>query len=204
MRIGFDIDGVLSNFIKAYQALFVSVTGRDLFEPNDVLEPPCWDWPQLRGYTDEEVAKVWAIIKSDPEFWVRLDETEHMKSLRGVAETLLAHDVYFVTDRPGIRTKTQTEDWLLFKSGCFNPTVLVSAQKGLCAKALKLDCYIDDKLENVWDVQQATTPRDAAGNVIGPPATRTYLLDRGYNQHGLANCRRVKSLAEFLEAEGLA
>jgi len=78
-------------------------------------------------------------------------------------------DVYFITSRPGIDAKIQTEDWL-YNAGYPHATVLISSAKGLCAQALKLDVYIDDRWENCVDV--ATTSLK----------TKVFLLDRPWNR----------------------
>jgi 5'(3')-deoxyribonucleotidase len=179
MKIGFDVDGVLANFVPAYQNKFVEVTGRDAFEPMDILNPPCWDWPTLRGYTKEDTGKVWASICADPNFWLALRPLwGNVRTLGLLAPSLEKnHDVYFITSRPGVAVKRQTEEWLrqfVAHYQAQDPTVLIVGHrvKGLVAKALKLDVYIDDNLDNVNDCARESI------------ATRTYLLDAAYNQAG--------------------
>jgi uncharacterized HAD superfamily protein len=186
MRIGFDLDGVFANFIPAYQRLFVEESGGvDLFKPGDNIDPPVWDWPEMRGYSKDITRKVWKRITQDPTFWLNLEETAEMKTLRLLLPTLQRdHEVYFITSRPhGADTKWQTEAWLyahLVEEGrepVLTPTVLIvgSRVKGAACRMLGLDIYIDDNLDNVNDC------------VAESPKTRTYLLDRNYNQTGLVN-----------------
>lgn len=196
MRIGLDVDGVLADFIPAYQALVVRMTGKDLFKPGDDVNPPCWDWPQFRGYTDTEIKAVWAQIIADPEFWSKLKPLEGCDTLALCFEALSAeHDLYFITARPGARAKAQSEYWLWANVAGFSnrypTTVLISPAKGLCARALKLDAYIDDNLDNALSVASVS------------PATRTYLLDRNYNQSAAlpAEITRVRSVGQMLDYE---
>jgi hypothetical protein len=197
MRIGFDIDGVLANFVKGYQDLTVKVTGRDLFHSNDILDPPCWDWPQFRGYTKEEMSfssgPVWGAIKSDPEFWYRLEEDPGAAVLRANWRKILdaGHDVVFATSRFGINPDMQTAAWLR-NIGATYTDVTVTSDKGQFCLDRFVDCYIDDNLDNIKNVSKTS------------PATRTYLLNRAYNADTDFPCYlRVPTVEAFFVAEGL-
>lgn len=184
MRIGFDIDGVLANFIPAYQALVVKLAGEDRFQPGDDIDPPCWNWPEFRGYSKEVVGEVWKTIMCRSDFWFNLQPiVPNVETLRMLLPTLSAHDTYYITSRPGLAVKTQTEDWLCGVLRVDQPptTLIVGHRvKGIVCKALGLDVYIDDNLDNVIDCL-----RDS-------PNTRTYLLDRRYNQGDAAYELQVK------------
>ena len=220
MRIGFDIDGVLAAFVPAYQALTVRLAGGDnKFHPDDIINPPCWNWPEFRGYSDDLMKQVWGEIVASPNFWRRLlPISMNVNALELVIESLEhRHDVYFITSRPGMSAKRQTEGWLttylLYDDPDVRPTVLLASDKGAVAKALKLDCYLDDNLDNIKSVLRES------------PKTRAYLLNRSYNRgeafvyrtpegrlvkegENITNlilvghrAIRVNSLAEMLDAE---
>ena len=193
MRLGSDCDGVLADFASDYQSLIIKVTGKDLFLPGDVENPPTWNWPELRGYTKEEITAVWKVITSHHAFNLGHRETRDCSTLRMLMPDLQRnHDVYFITSRVGETAKWQTESWLQFHLGMLNPTVLISAEKGMCAKALKLNCYIDDNLDNVNDVIVKTT--------LGH--CRTYLLNRRYNEGPeLPGVLRVDTLGQMFDYE---
>lgn len=208
MRIGCDIDGVLANFTQAYQALTIKcANGVNLFHPNDDKDPPCWNWPEYRGYSKETVSAVWSEIKTSHTFWSELPETKDCSTLRlCILDMQRWHEVYFITSRVGKDVKWQTEQWLVLHLGIERPTVLISSEKGLCARALKLDCYLDDNADNANDVIQATLPKTekefmaAAARIVALnpeivqdpfelgnrvqelPSTRVYLLDKSYNR----------------------
>jgi len=191
MRIGIDCDGVICNFYTAYEALTREVSGRDLFPSLDItVGPPVWNWPEYYGYTAEEMKEVWRRIKTDPEFWFCLSALPDFTLLRERWSTLsYHHDVYFVTDRPGINTKRQTEAWFK-RHGIDCPTMLISAHKGLVARALSLDVYVDDKLENIVNVVEEA------------PTCRSFLVDRAYNHtnlHTNLQFDRVKDFQEVLD-----
>ncbi len=197
MRIGFDVDGVLANFIPEYQKLVVQLSGKDLFHPGDDVHPPCWLWPEMRGYSPACMSEVWKVITGSHDFWMGLQELPGCSTLRlCILDLMRWHDVYFITSRPGKDAKWQSEQWLMLHLEIDRPTVLISSAKGLCAKALKLDCYIDDNADNVTDVVLQTDPG---------PMTRTYLLNASYNKAENmfidSRVRRVYSLGQFLDAE---
>ena len=159
-------DGVLADFTKAFQQLTIEVTGRNLYLPTDAKDPPRWAWSEYRGYTAEEMGKVWDVIKTSDDFHLSLAEEPGCSTLRMLLPDLSRyHDIYFITSRPGDSAKWQTEMWLQLHLGIVLPTVLISSTKGLSCKALKLDVYIDDNYDYVLDVARES------------PSTRCYLLD---------------------------
>lgn len=196
MRIGIDIDGVLSDFNSRYIDLIIKTSGRDLFPPAP-FDIPTWYYPELYKYSTDEIEKVWATIKNSKSFWLDLpmypDTETSMFYLR--KQWVKGNDIYFITSRPGATSKSQTEQWLknideYGGMGIPNPTVLISSAKGLCAKALDLDYYIDDRWENCCDVIRES------------PRTMTYLLDRSWNRNReLSSITRVKQLKGFVEVD---
>lgn len=201
MKIGFDIDGVLANFVKAYQPLFVKTTGRDTFAPTDIDGPPEWNWPTLRGYTAEETKTVWDAIRRDETFWLNLEPLHaNVDALKLMLRDLeWRHEVYYLTDRGGVDAKRQTKRWLMdnlnYHVAHCEPTVLIAGtgEKGHLARALKLDAYIDDKPENVEDV------------IAQSPKTRLYYPVFPYNlAHPMVGSIRVDgkhSIATMLDIE---
>lgn len=194
MRIGFDVDGILADFVRAYQMAVVKFAdGVDLFLPGDITNPPTWDWPEHRGYSKDVTKRVWKhIIEENQTFWFDLGRLEGMRTLALMYPDLVQrHDIYFITSRPSnFGAKAQTERWLQ-DSGVWNPTVLISSDKGGCCAALKLDAYIDDYDVNVEGVLRKS------------PDTKMFLLERNYN--GLvdapadANLYRVKTVGQMFD-----
>lgn len=193
MILGIDCDGVLADFNSAFIDRVIAVTGRDLFPPRP-FDIPTWNYPEWYSYTRQEVSDVWEDIKRDPLFWATLpvypDTTQALRRLETLAYN--GADVYFITARPGVRAKAQTEEWLQASGYSHQlPTVLVASEKGLCATALGLDVYLDDRWENAVDV--AYTP------------TRTFLLNRPWNMHPVEyadefEIQRVDNVLAFLDA----
>lgn len=187
--IGFDVDGVLADFTTPYRDLLVEVTGKDLF-PADypIANPPVWHFEKALGYTNKDLDRVWAAIRASGNFWGQARPLPGMSALKRVYDGgLRRENFYFITARPGASAKRQTEVWLQ-NQGILLPTVLMSAAKGQCADALGLDYYIDDKLENYWDVETV------AGGI-----TASSLLDYAHNRTPEMREHRVASVQEFLD-----
>lgn len=204
MRLGIDCDGVLADFNSGFIDRMVAVTGRDLFPPRP-FDIPTWNYPEAYGYTRDELTAVWNGIKEDRSFWQQLpdyDDTEEaLRYLNG--RRILGDDVYFITARPGLDAKAQTEAWLIKrwpKPYAPQVTVLISSRKDLCAKALDLDLYVDDRDLNVESVVMSRN-YDINGKYLGE-RTRTYLFDQAWNRdmdeiHKGAT--RVKTLVGIVE-----
>lgn len=199
MRFGIDCDGVLANFNRSYAHVLYHVTDKWLFPWTPTQEPgdehiTVWDWDLHYGYSKIEVSTTWNYINDRPDFWSTLDELPDCKVLRDLMpELAINHEVYFITARPGPTTKWQTEDWLIrHLDVCFTPTVLITKEKGPVARALELDVFVDDKLQNVQDVRY-----------WNGDDTHAYLLDRAYNQTPYDTATRVNSLTDVFRLEGL-
>lgn len=195
MRIGIDLDGVLANFTLAYTLTTISITGRDLFPAgwmSSAAFPPCWDYPQAYGYTDEDMTRVWREITKPSGFakgfWRDLTvmNQEDIKAVRSLQQR---HDVYFMTVRPGETARQQTDAWL--EDVGLTPCTLICASKGPLAAALQLDAFIDDRPENCRNVQDAC------------PRCRVFLLDAPYNQEADGSFHRVISVRHALDALGI-
>lgn len=187
--IGVDVDGIVANFESGYAPLLTKVSGIEFPRVNQPGWPDTWFWDAAAGVTKEQEAKVWKemIIPSD-DFWFNLPAhigaAGFLASLNHMQYT--EHDVYFITNRPGLTAKGQTEEWLV-KFGVTDPTVLISGKKGLCCKALDVTHYIDDKTENCEDVSFTS------------PSTQCFMLAKAYNRP--ANyVTRISTLQEFIDA----
>lgn len=182
MVIALDVDGVLADFNSTFIDLVVTTTGKDLF-PKRPFSIPTWDYPDLYGYSKEEMRGVWGRIAKSEDFWMNLrpyDDTQEFLT----AIYALRADVYFPTSRPGKRAKWQTENWLDWL-GFPRPTVMISGDKGAICNALHVDYYIDDRNENCADV------------VVCSPHTTCVQLVRSWNSP-VRGVQSVSTLKDFL------
>lgn len=188
MTFGIDVDGCLADFNHDYIKRIIAVTHRDLFPPRP-FDITTWYYPESYGYITEEVSKTWETIKTDPTFWQSLTPYEYTLDVLAELDRLSQrHAVYFITARPGVRAKQQTELWLK-RLGYWTPTVIVTqgdpATKGIIAKALEFDVFIDDKIENVEAVMS-----------VGLSAR---LFSQPWNRHASSHIPRLyEPLADYL------
>lgn len=171
LRIGVDVDGVLADFNTSFIERVIKVTRIDRFGKGFI--PTTWNYPESVGYSPEDVAAVWEDIERDPYFWRNLPAYAHTAQVLTYLSHLqhIGHDVYFITARPGVVAKKQTEEWLQYKCrmqylAAPSPTVLISRDKGGCADVLKLDIYVDDRVENVFDVLAMAQGNDPPHAVV--------------------------------------
>jgi len=192
--IGFDIDGVLADFMGPYAELIEDRQGKKI---SKIAHR--YDWFLDHGVTPSEHADNVAWWDTHPEWWYNIP------SLPGVDSILktLDHtnmDVYFLTQRP-LSSKRHTEMWLQERwVEC--PTVLHTHAKGSIVLSLGITDLIDDRPENCIDVYHTVCDFDLPCKVS--------LLAAPYNtvaQDVWKTCwpdgdgiQVVKSLSEWFEA----
>jgi len=160
VRVGFDMDGVLADFAKAYREVEASLFGgstsiepsaSDQSERPGIAEAP---EPQHRARRRQNHA-VWAAIRATPDFWVALDPIE--EGAVGRLHALMLDrrwEIFFITQRPptcGDTVQRQTQRWLRAQ-GFEMPSVLpVSSCRAATLTALSLHYYVDDDAKNCVD-----------------------------------------------------
>ncbi len=192
LRIGFDMDGVLADFARAYreveESVFGPVSGATRpGDPEDQDDKNADDSTENEGESDSpaKVAAarhalrrkrdaVWQHIQATPNFWTTLAPIDPAAVRR--IHNLAARDgwdVFFITQRPatdGQSVQRQTQRWLV-EQGFDLPSVLVIyGSRGEAARALRLDYLVDDSARNCIDVKAqadtkallVTNPADAA------------------------------------------
>ena len=143
MKIGIDVDGVLSDTLVAIHRKF-----------------PEWDTSKgwYGGFTKEQFDAVWADAKNEENFWLTIPVVQGL-SHRLMLDLNDAHDLYFITvrfDTKGLSATRQTVDWIAYYLVGRPPAgVIVAKKKGPVAAALGLDAFLDDKPENCLDVCDA-------------------------------------------------
>lgn len=183
--IGFDVDGVLADFIWGFTAQGRLMFGTPVTHTN---QQKAWD--HFEGLGHKEVGEIWTYIKSSTNFWRLLEACVSDHVFDEIARLNDEHDVYFITSRPGVQAKQQTEGWLSDR-GIMNPTVIISSDKGYAVQAVKATHYIDDKAGNCVFAKYHNKHTDV------------FLLDRMYNRWDQtvigSKVKRVNSVEEFLK-----
>lgn len=163
------MDGVVADFNLSYRDLIMRLTDLKLPEISDTY-PDTWYYCRAAGVTKEQEKLIWGTIANSKTFWLDLKPYKNASTFLYWLSTGFRGDAYFITQRPGATAKWQTEKWLKRHGYLGTPTVLVSGDKGLICKALKVDYYVDDKTENCANVLETSAN------------TLVYMIDRAYNQ----------------------
>lgn len=195
MKIGIDMDGVLCDFVKGYNALAKAHLNINLPYPAQT-----WNWHLDNGMTQAQADRLWEIIKTTTFHGTLLPLDGAIEAIERLNK--LSHqgnDIYFITSRSGALAKFYAEMWLAFH-GMDRPTVLIAKDKGPIAAGLLLDMFVDDLPDNIVTVGKAS-------------AARLYLIDHPYNQspnvidleqksaYGLREVYRVANLSAVLDIE---
>ena len=198
LRIGFDMDGVLADFSRAYSAiedrLFwdadTSTRARD--SEHGRAKPPA----EAAGQTDEEKRTaeaerlkelrrrkivVWQAIRNTPDFWVSLEPIDP-DAVRRIHQLMLQHrwEVFFITQRPatvGETVQRQTQRWLVGQGFDMPSVLVVPASRGAAAAALSLDYHVDDSPKNCIDVRSESKAK--AILIVAPEDKETAVATRG-------------------------
>ena len=161
VRVGFDMDGVLADFARAYREVEASLFGgsasMDASAPEPSTRPGVAETPQRPYRTWRRNDAVWAAIRATPDFWVALDPIE--EGVVGRLHALMLDrrwEIFFITQRPptcGDTVQRQTQRWLR-EQGFEMPSVLpVSGCRAATLTALSLHYYVDDDAKNCVDVR---------------------------------------------------
>jgi hypothetical protein len=166
LKIGIDLDGVVSNFIQKYREICIGICGHDL--PHESS-----DWNQTNWNLDKEVHnKAWGIIKNTHSFYRYLEVLPGV-SIVSMIRLSKAQRLFFITTRPpteGAPIEIQSAAWLVNNFSIAYPTVIVADNKGPIAKGLGLDAFIDDKPENLLDVHEYS------------PETKLFVRSQAWNE----------------------
>jgi 5'(3')-deoxyribonucleotidase len=180
LKIGVDIDGVLSNFTSAARNVCKALFNGN---PPDGMIQTGWGFDSL-GITKDEENQMWRKIDSVSNWWLTHSKLPNTDLLLPLCNK---HRVIFITNRKdgtGLPVDKQSAIWLTEQFGLLCPPVLLSDDKGPIINSLKLDYYIDDRPKNVSEA------------VLHAPRCRTALLDATYNQD-FQFAWRVKSFNDF-------
>ena len=188
MKIGIDMDDVLSNFQKKEVEIMHEMFGR----PPLGTMPIDWEGSNLQVSKDE-YKQFWTKAATLRNLWAGLDPLPSFdfETVELLQKANSRHDVFFVPNRfntPGLSPTKQTKAWLFNHARIGMPNVFIAKDKGPMASVLELDVFIDDRPKNCTDVLAAR------------PNARVYLCDSSHNKtFDAPRIPRVKDLKEFLK-----
>ncbi|MGE5216424.1 MAG: 5' nucleotidase, NT5C type [Chloroflexota bacterium] len=187
MTLGFDIDGVLADFITPFLSLLEIRTGSGPIDPASVTDPNFTQHPFL---TKETVIECMEAASYDPDFWRLLAPLPSPEQWRALDQLSRDHQVVFITHR-WVRDTYDihrvTCDWLR-RHGIADPVVhFTQEKKSVLVKELNVELFVDDRRENCEDVANFT---DAA----------VFMPHRPYNQSfHHPKVRRIQQLDELFD-----
>jgi hypothetical protein len=165
LRIGFDMDGVVADFSKAFHDVEKRLFGaeeparagnpEDQREESDPVEDPkARENPRRHRRRSDAV---WAAIRATPDFWTGLDPLDR-RAVPRLHELMLRHrwEVFFITQRPatlGETVQRQTQRWLIDQGFDMPSVLVVPGSRGAAGNALSLHYHVDDSANNCVDMK---------------------------------------------------
>lgn len=189
MKIMFDVDGVLADFMLSFTTRASERYGTPVFS---TLSQPSWRFDYM--LTPRQVEMVLSGIHAEADFWEGLAPLFTIEELHKLCNLQDKVDLIFVTNRVSTsRTSAQlqTQKWLKLY-GIDYPVTLCSKHKAEIARIIRPDFAIEDKWENAQCIAWFSEE------------TKVYLLNRPYNfapeRLGSQRVKRINRLEEFLAA----
>lgn len=206
LRVAFDLDGVLADFLGAYERiadeLFVGWRNRTDTQSESVMseDPAPGDigGEPARRLSTRRQAAVWKRIRSTDDFWLTLDPIDP-KAVSEIQERAasMGWDVFFVTQRPATAGRTvqvQTQRWLM-EQGFALPSVIVhTGARGRLASALELDFLVDDSVQHCVDTLSSTDATPILVSAHSDPVT-----DGNARRLGLEVCSGARESLELID-----
>ena len=187
LKVGVDIDDVLVDFVGAFRIEAERILGRDFSSP-----PGDWHFKNW-NVSKKEIHRVWDEIK-DTTNWFFLNTWSYPDVPKNLPWLTENHEVYFITSRietAGSTIKRQSE-MQLDEIGVNYPTVIVTTKKGAISSVLDLQVFIDDKIDNLLQVQESM------------PNCKIFMRNQSHNEDfdisNYPNWTRVNSFEEFTNA----
>jgi len=196
IRVGFDVDGVIANFNKAFRQAATQIDGAAGGQ-----NPP---EQASRALGADAMKRVWDHIGRTAQWWLQLEpyEADEIERLYRTSRER-RWEVYFMTTRPssaGETTQFQTQ-WWLETHGFPLPSVLtVPGSRGDAANALKLDIAVDDRLTNCVDIIAASRSKAVLLLRRDDQAARDQATARGIGVVGTL-AAAIDTIEQFEEAK---
>ena len=187
MVIGFDIDGVLADFITPFLRMLGQRAACGVIDPATVTDPNFMRHPFL---TEALIMECVDSVSHDPEFWRTLAPLPSPEQWQALNQLGLDHQLMFITHR-WVRDTYDihrvTCDWLE-RHGVSNPAVhFTQEKKSVLVNRLDIEVFIDDRHENCEDVATSSS-------------AVVFMPYRSYNQSfHHPKVKRIQELNELFE-----
>ena len=184
MVVGFDIDGVLADFVSPFLRLLEHRVGGGPIDPASITDPNFIQHPFL---TREIIFECMEAASYDAEFWRALAPLPSAEQWRMLDRIGREHELLFITHRWVRDTydiNQVTCDWLR-RHGVSDPMVhFTQDKKSALVQKLNIDLFVDDRHENCEDVATQT-------------AAMVFMPHRPYNQaFNHPKVQRIRELDE--------
>lgn len=181
MLIGFDIDGVLADFTRAFRVLANRKHGVPVYSGG---RQATWLFDDM---TREQVRAIWAEIDGESGFWSGLDPLITRGEIHDLSAAADAGAQFiYVTSRPAY-ARNETLQWLMVHGLPAGDLHVTEDKPGVLRGVAGLAGFLDDAPHNVNDLHAGGLP--------------VYVRDWPYNRVDVIDgIRRVYSVGEFLGA----
>lgn len=157
MVVGFDIDGVLADFVSPFLCRLEKHVGGAPIDPASIIDPNFMQHPFL---SREAIFECMEAVSYDADFWralAPLPSPEQWEALNRIGRE---HELLFITHRwvrDNYDIHQVTCDWLR-SHGLSDPLVHFTQQKkSALVRKLNIELFVDDRHENCEDVATQTS-----------------------------------------------
>ncbi|QDI89213.1 hypothetical protein Nisw_06595 [Candidatus Nitrosopumilus sp. SW] len=137
MRIGIDIDGVISDFVTSFRKLVKEEYGVD-FGYEDIQQHDLW---KVLGLPKDETLQL--VIKT-----FEYDLGVQPGAIEGLKALAKKHEIILVTARP-VQAKQKTLEWLEKNDVSYQKIIFTNEGNKHCVEEENLEVIIDDHLEEI-------------------------------------------------------
>jgi hypothetical protein len=193
-KVGFDMDGVIADWVKSYTMFNAERIGTPVFSTEEYPQPFELTAFYQSPRSFDNMYNLWLTSSQNP--FVRVPDIDKHQTAY-IAANQHKFDIYFLTSRDessGASIEEQTTAWLE-RRGITSPQVFHTSHpqrptskpsKGQVSAALGLDYFIDDRTVELESI------------IKHSPHTTPILMNRPYNQIE-TGIQRVNNIYQYLE-----
>lgn len=187
LKVMFDVDGVLADFVEAFTLLANVLFGLPILTTK---RQPTWNFTATY-MTKQQENDVWKFIRNSRGWWTTLIPLASPAEMDRINRLSKLAYVYFVTSRVhDLEPVTRMSATWLEEYGIYHASVI--ATEGNSKKRIAYDLGVNYSIEDNYS--------NAAGISESLPYRASYLINRLYNQEeGMLFPARVDTVSQFLD-----